>query len=326
MDLVQVGGPVLPKYQIKIKGLGTMRRSLVTTVGIFLAAALASGSVQARKLDLSNPEDALVAFRKIQCSAEDLKPVVYHWVGKVYSRVQGEPDRHLFGVQGMNIRQCVTVEDPKRGKGVRMVSRELMFYLDPATGEVLKTWNNPWTGQSVDVFHVANDPVNFRAPMFPIDDKGAPYSLNARVENGRVFMNIEVPLFYKNPMAGDYQDYVGNQYHAMEIFDFVVDQADLIDGSKPRANASVAWVRLAEWLPWMKMSGRNGVMVTNATGQTVANIEALPPVILDQIKASYPTYMTPPPADDTRPNETSWTYFKKIIDAKKAAADPAPKP
>ncbi len=295
------------------------------TLGIFLAATLATSSAHARKLDLANPEDAITAFRKIQCSAEDLKPVVYHWVGKVYSRVQGEADRLLFGVQGMNVRQCVSVEDPKRGKGVRMVSRELMFYLDPATGEVLKTWTNPWTGQTVDVVHVANDPVNFRVPIFPINEKGEPYSLGARVENGRVFMGLEVPLFYKNPLAGDFQEYVGNQYHAMEIFDFVVDQADLIDGSKPRANASVSWVRIAEWLPWMKMAGRNGMMITNATGQTVSDIEALPPVILEQIRNSYPVYAAPPPADDARPNETSWTYFRKIVEAKKAAAESAPK-
>ena len=27
------------------------------------------------------------------------------------------------------------------------------------------------------------------------------------------------------------------------------------------------------------------------------------------------TAATPPPGDDGRPNETSWTYFKKYIDA-----------
>jgi len=28
----------------------------------------------------------------------------------------------------------------------------------------------------------------------------------------------EVPLFYTNPLTGDFQDHVGWQYHAMEIF------------------------------------------------------------------------------------------------------------
>ena len=32
-----------------------------------------------------------------------------------------------------------------------------------------------------------------------------------------------------------------------------------------------------------------------------------------------PQYGEPPPLDDARPNETSWTVFKKYIDAKRAA-------
>jgi len=60
----------------------------------------------------------------------------------------------------MNIRQCVAVEDPERGTGYKLVSREILLYLDPQTGEVLETWQNPWSGETVRVLHVANDPVN----------------------------------------------------------------------------------------------------------------------------------------------------------------------
>ncbi len=284
-----------------------------------LAAMAAASPVLAKPLDLSKGADALTAMRKVQCSTKDSKPVVYHWSGRAYSRVPGEPDKHLFNVEGMNVRQCVTINDPVKGPGFRMVSRELMFYLDPKTGEALTTWKNPWSGKTVDVIHVANDPVNM-PPMFATDAAGKPFSLNARVQNGRVFMASEIPLFYRNPLAGDYQTYVGNHYHAMEIFDFAADEADLLDPKKSEASPIVAWVRIAEWLPWMEMSGRSGLMVVNATGQTVAGIDALPPVIREQIKANYPEYADPPPVDDKRPNETSWTYFKKVLDRKATAA------
>ena len=289
-------------------------RGFVTAVGLVLATAAG-----AKPLDLAVPADAVAALRKIQCSLKDNEPVVYHWSGKVFSRVEGEPDRHLFNLEGMNIRQCVTVTDPVRGRGFRQVSRELMFYLDPATGKALTAWANPWTSKTVDVVHVANDPVNMRNPQFPLGPDGKPFSLGARVENGRVFMPIEVPLWYTNPLGGDYQAYVGNQYHSMEIFDFIADEKDLLDPLKPRANAAIAWVRISPWLPWMAMSGRGGVLVFNATGQTLpGGIAALPAVIRDQIAANYPTYTAPPPGDDARPNETSWTYFKKRTDAAKA--------
>ena len=277
------------------------------------ALALATGAAPApAKLDLAKPADALAAMRKIQCSTKDATPVIYHWSGHAFSRVPGEPDKHLFDLEGMNVRQCAAVSDPVRGAGFRMVSRELMFYLDPKTGAVLKTWPNPWTGKTVDVIHVANDPVNQR-PSFAKGADGAPYTLPVRIENGRVFMPTEVPLFYTNPLAGDYQPYVGGQYHAMEIFDFAMDEADLLDAKKDRARPSIAWVRIAPFLPWMQMGDRAGIMVFNATGQTVSGVEALPAVIRQEITANYPAYVAPPPLDDARPNETSWTYFKKQL-------------
>ncbi len=290
-------------------------------IGALAALAASSAALAAPgRLDLSNPVDALAASRKVQCSLKDGEPVVFHWSGKIYSRVPGEPDRHLFNLEGMNVRACVTVKDAVKGDGYKLISRELMLYLDPKTGEVLKTWNNPWTGKAVDVVHVANDPVNARVPTFPRNDKGEPFKFEGRTQGGRIFMPIEVPLFYKNPLAGDYQDYVGNQYHAMEIFDFMLDEKDLLDARKSTAQAAVAWVRIAEWLPWMEMNSRSGIMVINAMGQTVPGIDALPPVLQTQLAGDYKTYRTPPPLDDARPNDTSWTVFKRYIDAKRAAA------
>jgi hypothetical protein len=37
-----------------------------------------------------------------------------------------------------------------------------------------------------------------------------------------------------------------------------------------------------------------------------------------------PPTAAPPPIDDARPNETTWTVFKKRIDAERAKAGPAP--
>ena len=302
-----------------------MSRITATLAATLGAAALMAGAAEAqnRRLNPATPADAVTIGRKVACSTRDGEAVVYHWSGKAYSRVQGERDRHLFNVEGMNVRHCGTVRDPQRGVGYRMTSRELMLYLDPKTNEVLRTWSNPWTSESVEVLHVANDPVNMR-PTYPVTERGEPYRFEGRVDNGRVFMPIEVPLFYKNPLAGEYQDFVGNQYHAMEIFNFIGDEADLFDASRTSANPSIAWTRIAEWLPWMRMGDRPGIMIINATGHKVSRgIEGLPAVLRQEIAANYPDYRTPPPLNDTRPNETSWTYFKKWIDSKKPAA-PAP--
>jgi hypothetical protein len=284
-----------------------------------LGLGIISVSAQAKPLDLSNGTDALAAFRKIQCSKVDGQNTWYHWSGTVYSHIPGEPDKLLFKIEGMNVRACVTVTDEKRGVGARMVSREVMLYTDAKTGAVLRTWANPFTGKTNDVIHVANDPVNMRSASFPITADGKPYDLGGRFSNGHYFQNIEVPLFYPNALGGEYQNAVGNQYHATEMFNFVIDEKDLLDPKKNTADSSIiSWVRIAPWLPFMEMGSKVGFMYVNATGHKVLSFEALPAVMKTEILSNYPAFVAAPALDDKRPNETSWTYYKKLQDAKKA--------
>ena len=41
-------------------------------------------------------------------------------------------------------------------------------------------------------------------------------------------------------------------------------------------------------------------------------IEDAPEAFRKEIETNYPLYRSPPPLDDQRPNETSWTYFRKV--------------
>jgi hypothetical protein len=296
---------------------------LATAATLSLAGGIAAKE-KPRMLDPNKPEDALEIAKRAQCGVADGQPAVYHWAGKVYSRVQGEPDRMLFLGEGMNIRTCVTVNDPKRGKGWRLVSREIMLYLDPKTGEVVRKWTNPWTDEVVDVMHIANDPVNQR-PSFPINADGSPYKFSGRREGRWIFAPFEAPLFYHNVLQGDYQDYVGGKYHAMEIFDFAYDADEMLNTKNATAYPIISWVRISDWMPWMKMRGRQGQMVFNAMGNKLKSYDELPKVLKDEIALNYPTYTAPPPGDDARPNATTWTEFKKLVDEQRAKSGEKPK-
>ena len=291
---------------MRMKTILLTAAALATTGGTTIAAA--------KMLDPAVSADAFEISRRIQCGVADGTPAVYHFGGKVYSRVAGEPDRLLFFAEGMNVRQCVTVNDPVRGKGYRLVSREVLFYLDPATGQVLREWKNPFTGETVEVMHVHNDPVNSR-PNFPIGADGKPFTSTMRREGRYLLMPLEAPLFYTNPLAGEYQDFVGGNYHAMEIFNFFMDANEALDPKGTTIYAGVSWQRISYWLPWMKMRSRDGGLVFTAMGTKLKSYDELPKVIKDEIALNYPIYTAPPPGDDARPNETTWTVFKKRVDA-----------
>lgn len=298
---------------------------MLLLAGCALGSALIAMPAQAQKLDPTKPEDALEISKRVHCGIGD-KPAVIYWTGRVYSRVIGEPDRHLFNGEGMNIRRCVTVTDPKRGTGFRIVSREVMFFTDPKTGVILREWTNPWTDEKLEVVQIANDPVNQR-PSFAHGPNGEP-NPPMRLEQigGWALMPLEIPLFYTNPLAGDYQDYVGNKYQAMEIFDFAARADELFDTRKPIVYPTVSWVRLSDWMPWMKMRGRQGQIVFNAMGAKIKSYDDLPKSMKDEIVANYPEYASAPPLDDARPNATTWTVVKKRIDEERKAKGAAPSP
>jgi len=282
-----------------------------------LLLAIAGPAVLAATPDLGTPEAQLLALRRIQCSEIDGKAVTYYWKGITYSRVPGEPDRQLFKVEGMNVRHCGPLPGAKNQAEFRLVSREILLYEDPVTGEILRTWDNPWTGKTVDVIHVANDPVNGSYSLVGRD--GEPTNIPFEVSGNQWWLTLGIPLFYTNPLGGDYQRYVGGTYHVTELFNFFGDAADLANRRKDTAETAVSWQRLSSWLPWMEMGDRAGMLYFHTAGRKLDKWDDLSPAMKAEIEKSYPAYRNPPPLDDQRPNETSWTYFRKLIDARRPA-------
>lgn len=299
-----------------------MRRTLTTLAPLLLALAGAATITAEAQDNLLGPaatregEAALVWAAKQTCGTTEQGVHRYGvWEGKLYSRSPGEKDRHIFNVIGINTRQCERHTDPVRGAGYRSVSREIMVYLDPQTDEIIDRWQNPWTGETVAVIHVANDPVNMRQPRFVREADGSPLRVSLRQYGDSLVSSREVPLFYENPLGGAYQEYVGGTYHAMEIFNDYYRAADFFDDKRIRLSESlISWQRLSGWLPWMKMRDRPGVMIFNATGFSTFDKARIPPRLLQVLSTRYPDYLVPPPLGDRRDNATTWTVTKKWID------------
>ena len=299
--------------------LGSAFRWPMATGGLALLLAAAAATGQAQQLDPNDPRDALTISRKLACSTVDGEPATFWWQGRAYSRRQGERDRLLFNVEGMNVRACVGDVHPERGQGYKMVSRELLIYRDLETGEALSTWENPWTGEVVEVLHVANDPVNFA--QYEKDRNGQPFRWRGLITEGKWRQNTTVPLFYPNPLGGDFQAEVGGIYHAVEMFNFMGDAADLLDAAKETAEGHVGWARMSDWLPWMKMGGREGLIYMHTAGLRLSSWDALPDSMKEEIAKHYPIYRTPPPLDDDRRNVTSWIYYKRVGEGAETAPD-----
>jgi hypothetical protein len=68
------------------------------------------------------------------------------------------------------------------------------------------------------------------------------------------------------------------------------------------------------------MGAAPGNLLYIAQGHKLGGIDELPADMRERIKAKYPEYATAPDAW-SQPNETSWTYYRKLKEKEKAAAD-----
>ncbi len=269
-------------------------------------------NVTPSKLDLNNPDQYLDAFMKTRGSL-DGTPVVYHWTGEVYSFIPGQAKKSLFRFEGFNIAKTNKVEG-----GYELLTREAAFYEDLKTGEIIETWNNPFTQKDVNVVQIWNDPVN-QDISFPPEYKSYMKKILPSEDLGDMMVfYMDIFPFYDSPLPrAKYPQYSQNdKYQAAELFQFFVNKSDVLDLKTASAPAYISWTRFSPWMPFMEMGDAPGNLMFVCRGKKLENgFNDMPFKIKEYVKAKHPEYMNPPDTF-TEPNETSWTYFKKLIDQK----------
>lgn len=265
--------------------------------------------------ELEDPAANLQALIRARASTDGTPSTVW-WTGDAYAQEPGSRARHLFGFVGFNVARAIEVDG-----GWDLLTREAAFYLDPGTREIIDTWSNPWTQREVEILHVWNDPVNqeFRVQN-PWGPWHAPYTDLGRT----IAFNLDIPI--AAPSALPVDDWPDNSasdtYVAMELFQFFADRSELLDSAAASAHCDVSWTRMSQWLPWMGMGQRPGNMVFHCRGAKLDAWEELPAAVRERVLAQHPEYAEAP-TSPSGPNETSWSYFKRMRGSS-VSADPTP--
>jgi hypothetical protein len=274
---------------------------------VLLLLGYAAG-MYAQKLDLNKSEDLLTAFVKVRGSLDPAEETVVYDEGIIYAVLPNQPIKALFRFQMYNIGRY-----EKTDSGYNLITREMLAYEDVKTGEILSRWVNPFTKEEVEVFHVWNDPVNSR---YFAKDFSVPFT---RLDNGRLCIHIDVPLFYPSPLKkADWpKSSRSDMYQAAELFQFFVTEKDLYNKKLKSVPFDIAWNRFSDFLPWMNMGDSPGYLMYSSRGSKLkGGWNALPQKIKDFVLKTAPEYQHAPSAYTT-PNMTSWKYFKKIMEARR---------
>ncbi len=270
---------------------------------------LASYVSPAQKLDLAKPQDNLQAFIKMRASTVLGEETVYYWKGRIYSYIPGERSMPLFDLEAYNIARIVKVDG-----GYQMLTREVAVYRDLKTGKILERWYNPLIKDSVDVVQVWNDPVNQDLMLKSrFGDWGVPY---AHLGKGRVVMNSDIFLTYPSPLKkADFPDNSrSDTYQAAELFQFFLDENQLLDPKTTNIYSEVSWARISDFLPWMRMADRPGNVVYHCRGNKLmgkGSFALLPADLQAYVRKNQPAF-TSAPTTKERENMTSWKYFYEM--------------
>ena len=264
----------------------------------------------ASEYNLDDPITYRDAFMRVRGDSSG-QDVVYYWSGTVYSFEPQKKKLELFKLEGFNIAKTVVNED-----GFELWTREAAFFEDPRTGDILESWNNPLNDSLVQVIQIWNDPVNqdltFEPEYLPYITKILP-SMDL---GDQLCFHMEIFPYYPSPLPrSKYPQFSQNDiYQAAEFFQFYADKTDLSNPALTSVPVSISWTRMSPWMPFMRMGDRTGNLLFSCRGMKLkGGFEALPDKIKKYVKLHKPEYCSAP-SEYYQPNETSWTYFRKLTD------------
>lgn len=239
-------------------------------------------------------------LRATRCSLDD-RTIYFVGTGNVYANVPGQAPTKLFGFIGVDISRCV----PNAAGGWTLASRELSYYLDPKTGEIIHRWRNPWSSETVTVMHIANRLQQLDLPpSVPLADASPIATLV-----------LELPFAIPNPLAAQFPDYMPEPLiPSVSSYKFSFDRRQLETG-RDVAHVALTYFETGPWRPWMKMGSRPGELVYSITGHKVSRFEQLPAVVKHEIDTRLPLFREAPSCKVAAANQNTWTEFAADFDA-----------
>jgi len=286
--------------------MGFKKCLMVALASLLIMSVSTIGRSQGKRSGNKPVKRSLAQLYAETLSRSDGKDIVYYMEGYAYAFIPGQRPQRLFGMEGYSIRRRI---ETRENDGFFHATREIVFYTDPRTGEIIREWRNPFTQQTNEVFHIANDPVNFRFRVR--DGKHFNVTVDGKRELGEVAAPREWDDYYVwhsdvfpfYPLPGWEKNYT-----SAELFDFYVPKADRDRAGPP--SVMVSWTRVSPWLPWMEMDKHEGLMIYHARSKRLESWDQLPERIKKAVKEEFPIYQTAPrEVDPSRPNATSWTYY-----------------
>ncbi len=168
--------------------------------------------------------------------------------------------------------------------------REVAYYSKFDESEPLSSWENPFTGETVDLPHFVLGPVPRYYGPNPSDDLASFASdpLNITMIGDRVYIPTLSSFKFPNPMSpeewGPYSN--GSDVFWDSMIVYSAEAEDVFDPTKTHVDADIHMQNLVSWAPFVKMGQHPGRTMVRAYGQHISGFDELP----EDIRKNFETY------------------------------------
>ncbi|MBU6212590.1 MAG: DUF1838 domain-containing protein [Gammaproteobacteria bacterium] len=241
---------------------------------------------------------------KIEGDTAPGKYVNGYVTGTVMGVRDNEAVRALFGFE---VFSSIRVLKQENGDYQRLC-RELIFYRDLNTGELMDSWLNPYTNEQVAVVDVANDPFNYViSDHFPdpptygglntVKPPRRPLIRNWILLNeDTVVLTSDIHLYYRNKLdpAIWVRESAGPMNRVSELFRYSIRREDIENDALTHMPHTGVWNRITPWLPWMLMGTTPGHIVYAGTFSSVPSVDWVPAPVAKRVRERFPQYAVAP--------------------------------
>lgn len=273
------------------------------------------------KIDFTNPIWNRDTWARIQ---GDLNPENQKF-GDVRGVILGvkpnEKTKELCGFEAFLATRLVPQEDGT----IRRLNKEVIFYTNPRTGEIIEEWTNPWTGENVKVVQVANDPFNYTISEWLIlapEDFGGDKNVKPKkiplifpwhqMSPTHLSLSTDMHLYYPNAMNPEkwVRESSGAMVQVSEMMRYCAPIAEIENPKLTSVSFTGTWNRITPWMPWMLMGQEPGhtLYVGSMTGGPDHSV--ISPRALAYAEKNYPQFLSAP-TEDYGPSISSLEIFAR---------------
>ena len=275
----------------------------LTPQGVSAASALAGG-LRVGAIDLATGAGTAQTMARIAGNT-DPSATKHGWYrGRIMGVAPGGAVRDLLGIKVMSSQRLEPLADRP---GWSLLQKEVGFFFDLATGEVVDEWENPYTSETVEVLHIANPSVSrniepvVRDSRFYDDPQKAsegerPFVLPWQRAGDRLFVEQHSHFWAKNPLdpAVWKRESSGPMLQVSDMMSFNVRFSDVQNPELTSLENWGAWVHVRPWQPWMLMGTSAGHCLYNCFTGSADSLATIPGDIVAATRARHPDFLEAP--------------------------------